>query len=94
MSRGESEALSKGRKLRLAYLSIALIAVGFLATGLWGPLATTYGEFIMGLLAAASIYSGGNVAAKWLYLRNGGSAEAEPAKKAPKKGPPVEPSGD
>lgn len=56
----------KSRKMIMAYISIGLITLGFLAIGKWPALAVAYGEFIMGLLAATTIFTGANTAIKWM----------------------------
>ena len=50
----------------MAYIVILLITLGFLATGHWPALAAVYSEFIMGVLGAASIFTGANTAIKWM----------------------------
>lgn len=50
----------------MAYVAILLITLGFLATGKWPSLAVAYGEFIIGLLSATTIFTGANTAVKWM----------------------------
>lgn len=86
----------RSRKMVMAYVVIALISGGYMALARWPSLYVAYAEFCMALLAAASIYSGGNAAVKWMAARNRPQAQVEASpepvkpRKAP-KGPPVEP---
>lgn len=59
----------KSRKLWMAVFAIVMIATGYIAAGLWSALSVVYGEFVAGVLAGASIYSGSNVLAKHLIMR-------------------------
>lgn len=79
----------RSRKMVMAYVTVLLITGGFLATGVWPALHVAYGEFVMGVLAAASIYAGGNTAVKWMSARAATSPAAAPppAAKPPPGGP-------
>lgn len=59
----------KSRKMVMAYVVIFLMTLGFLAVGKWPALEAAYPELCIGLLGAASIYSGGNAAVKWIGAR-------------------------
>lgn len=61
-----SDSGYKSRKMVMAYVVIFLMSLGFLAAGKWTSLSVVYGEFIMGLLAATSIFTGANAAIKWM----------------------------
>jgi hypothetical protein len=56
----------KSRKMVMSYIVILLISLGFLGTGVWPALAASFGTFIMGILAAASIFTGANTAVQWM----------------------------
>lgn len=68
----------KSRKLILAYVTLALIFVGFILTGRYPALAVTYAEYCMGILAAASIYAGANAAVKFLTKPKANEPPVEP----------------
>lgn len=53
------------RKFIIALVAMLLITAGFLACYFAHGLETVYGEYVMGLLGAASIFSGSNVLEKW-----------------------------
>lgn len=83
----------KSRKMVMAYVCLVLIALGFLGTAFWAGMATTYSEFIMGVLAAASIYTGGNTLTKWINAKHSSkklkSSTSKPsAADAPSEKPP------
>lgn len=66
----------KSRKLTMAYIAMTVVAVGFLLTGLYPALGATFGEFIMGVLAAAGIYAGSNTLTKWGELKHKASVKS------------------
>ena len=72
----------------MSYVTVLLITAGFAATGIWPALHVAYGEFIMGILAAASIYAGGNTAVKWMPTRAAASTPAPPPGAKPPPGGP------
>lgn len=76
----------KSRKMVMSYVVLGLILVGFLVVGQWSALTTIYSEYVMGVLAASSIYAGTNTLTKWVNLKN-----APKAKKAAVTPPPVPP---
>lgn len=67
----------RSRKLALTIFVLILIAGGFAATGRWPALGVTYSEYVMGLLAASSIYATGNSVAKVIQAR---APKVEPKK--------------
>ncbi len=89
----------KSRKLIFAALVCVVIVGSWVLTGVWPPLAATYGEMLGGLLASQSIFSGLNVATKWVIGKSdkasfagegpvgNGPAPAAPAKKLPAASP-------
>lgn len=58
------------RKMLMAYAAMALILAGFCAAGYWASLGTVYAEYVMGILGAASIYTGGSAATRWMHLKH------------------------
>jgi hypothetical protein len=80
----------RSRKLWLAIFCIGVISVGYGVAGVWATLAAVYGEFVMGVLAAAGIYSGSNVVAKHLFMKAAKKVKKKVA--APPADPPVEPA--
>jgi hypothetical protein len=73
----------KSRKLTLAYVALVLMTIGFFATARWPSLATTYMEFNMAVLAAASIYTGGNTLTKWINARKAATKKVAKAPVVP-----------
>ena len=67
----------KSRKMVMAYVCLVLMTVAFFATARWPALTASFMEYNMAVLAAASIYTGGNTLTKWIQARRG-------TKKAPK----------
>ncbi len=75
----------KSRKLTLAYVALVLMTVGFFATARWPSLASTYMEFNMAVLAAASIYTGGNTLSKWINARKAATKKPKAPVAPPEK---------
>ena len=75
----------KSRKLTLAYVALVLMTVGFFATARWPSLASTYMEFNMAILAAASIYTGGNTLSKWINARKAATKKPKAPVAPPEK---------
>lgn len=44
---------------------MGLLSAGYVATGICPALAVVFPEYVMGVLGAASIFSGSNVLEKW-----------------------------
>lgn len=79
----------KSRKLTMAYVCLALMTMGFFATARWPSLAAVYMEYNMAVLAAASIYTGGNTITKWIQAKKTVKTvkKSEGPKIAPKPNP-------
>lgn len=60
----------RSRKMVMAYVCLVLMTCGFFATAKWPALTTSYMEYNMAVLAAASIYTGGNTLTKWIQAKN------------------------
>jgi hypothetical protein len=50
----------------MTYFVILLMALGYLAVVVWPGLAAIYAQYCTSLLAATTIYTGGNAAVKWM----------------------------
>lgn len=66
MNKDKLDGGYKSRKMVLTYITLLLGALGFLATGRWPALATTYPEYCMFLIGAATVYVSGNTFTKWV----------------------------
>lgn len=82
----------KSRKMVMSYIVIVLITLGYIVTGVWPPLAVSFGTFIMGLLGAASIFTGANTAIQWMaHQANLKGMDNEPDVQEPVATPPATP---
>lgn len=74
----------KSRKMLMAYASMVLMLLGYALTALSPGLSVVYGEYVMGILGAATIYSGSNSFVKWSSFRNNEKKVAVPPPEPPK----------
>jgi hypothetical protein len=56
----------KSRKMLMTYAVLVLGTAGFVVTGVWPALATTFPEFCTFLIGASGVYIGGNTITKWV----------------------------
>lgn len=78
----------RSRKMVMAYVCLGLTTVAFFATARWPALIPAYMEYNLAVLAAASIYTGGNTLTKWIQARNAPKKKkvVAPAPPGPKLG--------
>jgi hypothetical protein len=67
----------KSRKMIISYVSILMIFLGFVLTAKYQALTVSFGEYCMGILAAASIYAGSNAATKWIFAKSQSSKKKD-----------------
>lgn len=58
------------RKLLYALLTSGLVVVGAAVAAAWEPFAGQFGTMVEGLLGALGLYTGGNLAHKWVAAKN------------------------
>lgn len=84
----QSDGGWKSRKMWMAYVAMVLILGGYLVSGYWTTLHVVYPEYVMGILAATSIFTAGNAGVKWM----GRSATPPPETPAKPVPPPSAPA--
>lgn len=63
----------KSRKLWLTIVAIVLIVGAAIASAFWLPLQAVYATMVSGILGVCALYFGGNVAAKHVLCKFGGT---------------------